>query len=151
MDPIFSLPRRTFSMLRRTFFYSKWDFSSMPRTKMSTTWKKEKDKFNSLILFCALFTSYRHDLPMGPFDFDWWTSSVIAEGLDSIDGLVVRKHSQIKWKTKKEPKEVKSNDGVIRRNLDRIRISAATPLPSNPSRYSQVSLTENFLQEFTSP
>ena len=40
-----------------------------------------------------------------------------------------------------EPEEVKSKDGVIRRNLDRIRISAATPLPPNPSRFSQVRLT----------
>ena len=36
----------------------------------------------------------------------------------------------IKQKTKKEPKEVKSKDGVIRRNLDTIRVSAATPLPT---------------------
>ena len=57
----------------------------------------------------------------------------------------------MKWKTKKEPEEVKSKDGVIRKNLDRIQVSAATPLPSNPSRRSQVGLTEKFLQEFTSP
>ena len=39
----------------------------------------------------------------------------------------------LKRKTKKEPEDVKSKDGVIRRNLDRIQVSAATPLPSNPS------------------
>ena len=44
----------------------------------------------------------------------------------------------MKRKTKKEPEEVKSRDGVIRRNLDRIRVSAATPLPSDPSRCSEV-------------
>ena len=49
------------------------------------------------------------------------------------------------WNTKKEPKEVKSKDGVIRRNQDRIWVSAATPQPSNPSRRSQMSLTEKFL------
>ena len=35
----------------------------------------------------------------------------------------------IKWKTKKQPEEVKSKDGVIRSNLDRIRVSAVTPPP----------------------
>ena len=49
----------------------------------------------------------------------------------------------MKQNTKKEPKEVKRKDWVIRRNLDRIRVSAAPPLPSNPSRHSQVSLAEN--------
>ena len=43
----------------------------------------------------------------------------------------------------KEPKQAKSNDEVIRRNLDRIHISAATPLPSNLSRHSQVSHSKN--------
>ena len=33
-------------------------------------------------------------------------------------------------------------DEVIRRNLDRIHISAAAPLPSNHSRHSQVSLIQ---------
>ena len=33
----------------------------------------------------------------------------------------------MKWKTKKDPKEEKSKDEVIRRNQDRIRVSAATP------------------------
>ena len=42
----------------------------------------------------------------------------------------------------KEPEPAKSKDEVIRRNLDRIHISAATPLPSNPSRHSQVSLIQ---------
>ena len=60
----------------------------------------------------------------------------------------VKKHSRfiiINHKTKKEPKAVKSTDGVIRRNLDRIWVSAATPQPSNPSRRSKMSLTEGFL------
>ena len=57
----------------------------------------------------------------------------------------------MKRKTKQEPEEVKSKDGVVRRNLHRIRISAATPRPSNPSKRSQVRFTETFLQEFTSP
>ena len=43
------------------------------------------------------------------------------------------------WSNQKEPEQAKSKDEVIRRNLDRIHISAATPLPSNPSRHSQVS------------
>ena len=42
------------------------------------------------------------------------------------------------WSNEKEPKQAKSKDEVIRRNLDRIHI-AATPPPSNPSRHSQVS------------
>jgi len=46
----------------------------------------------------------------------------------------------IKQKTRKEPEEVKSKYGVIRRSLVRIWVSAATPLPSNPTRHSQVSL-----------
>ena len=47
------------------------------------------------------------------------------------------------WSNQKEPKQAKSNDEVIRRNLDRIHISSAAPLPSNPSRNSQVSLIQN--------
>ena len=43
------------------------------------------------------------------------------------------------WSNQKEPEQAKRKDEVIRRNLDRIHISAATPLPSNPSRHSQVS------------
>ena len=38
------------------------------------------------------------------------------------------------WSHQKAPKQAKSKDEVIRRNLDRIHISAAIPLPSNPSR-----------------
>ena len=37
------------------------------------------------------------------------------------------------WNHQKEPEQAKSKDEVIRRNLDRIHISAAAPLPSNPS------------------
>ena len=44
------------------------------------------------------------------------------------------------WSNQKEPKQAKIKYEVIRRNLDRIPISAATPLPSNPSRHSQVSI-----------
>ena len=46
------------------------------------------------------------------------------------------------WSNQKEPKQAKIKYDVIRRNLDRIRISAATSLPSNPSRHSQVSLIQ---------
>ena len=46
------------------------------------------------------------------------------------------------WSNEKEPKQAKTKDEVIRRNLDRIHISAATSLPSNPSRHSQVSLIQ---------
>ena len=46
------------------------------------------------------------------------------------------------WSNQKEPEQAKSKDEVIRRNLDRTHISAATPLPSNPSRYNQVSLIQ---------
>ena len=49
----------------------------------------------------------------------------------------------LQWSNQKETKQAKSKDEVIRRNLDRIRISAAAPLPSNPSRHSQVSLIKN--------
>ena len=41
------------------------------------------------------------------------------------------------WSNQKEPKQAKSKDEVIRRNLDRIRVSTATPLPSNSSRHSK--------------
>ena len=44
----------------------------------------------------------------------------------------------LNWSNQEEPKQAKSKDEVIRRNLDRIHISAAT-LTSNPSRHSQVS------------
>ena len=47
------------------------------------------------------------------------------------------------WSNQKEPEQTKRKDEVIRRNLDRIHISAATPLPSDyPSRHSQVSLIQ---------
>ena len=52
------------------------------------------------------------------------------------------------WSREKEPEQAKSKDEVIWRNLDRIRISAATPLPSNPSRNSQVSLTQKKKKKF---
>ena len=39
--------------------------------------------------------------------------------------------------------QAKSKDDVIRRNLDRIRVSAATSPPSNPSWCSQVSFIKN--------
>ena len=42
------------------------------------------------------------------------------------------------WSNQKERKQAKIKDKVIRSNLDRIHISAATPLPSNPSRHSKV-------------
>ena len=48
--------------------------------------------------------------------------------------------SVLHWRYWKEPEQAKQKDQVIRRNLDRIPISAATPLPSNPSRQSQVRL-----------
>ena len=44
------------------------------------------------------------------------------------------------WSNQKEPKQAKSKDEVIRRNLDRIHISVATPPPSIPSKHSKVSL-----------
>ena len=43
----------------------------------------------------------------------------------------------VHWSNQKEPNQAKSKDEVIRRNLDRIHISAATPLPTNPSRHMQ--------------
>ena len=46
------------------------------------------------------------------------------------------------WSNQKEPKQAKIKYEVIRRNLDRIHISAATPLPTNPSNHSQVSLIQ---------
>ena len=46
------------------------------------------------------------------------------------------------WSHQKDPKQAKSKDEVIRTNLDRICISAATPLPSNPSTHNQVSLIQ---------
>ena len=36
------------------------------------------------------------------------------------------------WSNHKEPEQAKSKDEDIRRNLDRIHISVATALPSNP-------------------
>ena len=42
------------------------------------------------------------------------------------------------WSHQKEPEQGKSKDEIIRRNLDRIHISADTPLPSNPSKHNQV-------------
>ena len=51
------------------------------------------------------------------------------------------------WSHQKETKYAKSKDEVIRRNLDGIHISAATPLPSNPSRHSQVNLIQKSIQK----
>ena len=47
------------------------------------------------------------------------------------------------WSNQKEPKQAKSKDEEIRQNLDRICISSATSLPSNPSKHSHVSLIKN--------
>ena len=51
------------------------------------------------------------------------------------------------WSHQKEPEQAKGKAEVIKRNLNRIHISAATPLPSNPSKHSQVSEppSNNFL------
>ena len=47
------------------------------------------------------------------------------------------------WNHQKKPKTSKKQfDEVIMRNLDRIPISAAAALLSNPSRYSQESLIQ---------
>jgi len=51
--------------------------------------------------------------------------------------------SVLHWSHQKEPKQAKSKDEVIRRNLDRIHISAAAPPPTNPHRHGQVSLIKN--------
>ena len=48
----------------------------------------------------------------------------------------------LNWSHQKEPKRAKCKDEVIRRILDRIRISAATPRTSNQSWHSQVSLIQ---------
>ena len=58
--------------------------------------------------------------------------------------------TDLHWSNLKEPNQAKIKDKVIRRNLDRIRISAATPPPSNPSRHSQVSCIQIFFCFFTS-
>ena len=50
--------------------------------------------------------------------------------------------TDLHWSNQKEPEQAKRKDEVIRRNLDRIRISAATPPHSNTSRHSQVSLIQ---------
>ena len=47
------------------------------------------------------------------------------------------------WSNQKEPEQAKRKDEVIRRNLDRIRISAAF-LPSNPSKPIQAQPSEPF-------
>ena len=52
----------------------------------------------------------------------------------------------LRWSNQKGPKQAKRKDEVIRRNLDRIRISAAVPLPSNPCRHSQISLIKKAKQ-----
>ena len=49
----------------------------------------------------------------------------------------------LQWSNQKEPKKAKSKDEVTRKNLDRIRISGATPLPSNALMHSQVSIIKN--------
>ena len=55
------------------------------------------------------------------------------------------------WSYQKESEQAISKDEVIRRNLDRIHISAATPLPSNPSRHSQVSLFQKQIKKNPDP
>ena len=50
---------------------------------------------------------------------------------------------------RRNPIKKKSKE-VIRRNLDRIHISAATPLPSTPFRHRQVSLIQKKQIEYIS-
>ena len=47
------------------------------------------------------------------------------------------------WSHQKEPKQAKRKDEIIRSNLNKILISAANSLPSNPSRHSQVRLIQS--------
>ena len=49
---------------------------------------------------------------------------------------------KLHWSAQNEPKQPKRKDEVIKMNLDRIHISAAAPLLSNPSKNSQVSLIQ---------
>ena len=46
------------------------------------------------------------------------------------------------WSNQKEPKQAKSKHEVIRRNLDRIHISAATPLTSNQSKHNLIQINK---------
>ena len=54
------------------------------------------------------------------------------------------------WHNEKEPKQAKSKRELLMRNLDRIHISAATSLPSNPSMHSQESFIKNFKNQAVS-
>ena len=69
-------------------------------------------------------------------NLEWDKNKFNSNQMEDQTGTVVH------WSNQKEPEQSKSKDDVIRRNLDRIHISAATPLPSNPSRHSQVSLIQ---------
>ena len=48
---------------------------------------------------------------------------------------------------RRNPNKQKSKVEVIGRNLDRIHISTAPPLPSNPSRHCQVSFMQKKLKK----
>ena len=71
------------------------------------------------------------------FNSEWDENKFNSNQMEDQIGTVLH------WSNQKEPKQEKRNDEVIRRNLDRIHISAATPLPSNPSRHRQVNLIQN--------
>ena len=73
--------------------------------------------------------------------FFYYYSIEIRMGLNS-NQMEDQIGAVLHWSHQKEPKQAKRKDEVISRNLDRIRISAATPLPSNTSKRSQVSLIQ---------
>ena len=70
MDIVFSLPRATFSI---------------PPTKMNRTWQEEKKKKLINFILHPLSLVARWFTNGGPFDYDWWTSSVIAEDPQTED------------------------------------------------------------------
>ena len=73
-------------------------------------------------------------------NLDWDLNKFNSNQMEDQIGTILH------WSNQKEPEQAKSKDEVIRWNLDRIRISAATPLPSNPSRHSQVNLIQKKLK-----
>ena len=64
------------------------------------------------------------------FNLEWDKNKWNSNQMEDQIGMVLH------WSNQKEPEEGKSKDEVIRRNLERIHISAATPPPSGTAKWA---------------
>ena len=135
----------------------------IPGKEKNQKWQSEiahhrQGLFCVVFVYCCYVINNRHNC------WQWWPVTKMS-GLDQtldtdpwcllfnwiqngieINSIQNQMEDQIgtvpHWSYPKEPEQAKSKDAVIKRNLDRIWVSAAATLPSNSSRCSKVSLLQ---------